>query len=64
MGPGHDAHNFADGTYGGAFYGPRTLGDLEAAGYWRLPVAVGAPATSAGTLLGSFGARSEPPPAE
>ncbi len=64
MGPGARTHNFADGAYGGAFYGPKTLGELEAAGYWRLPVAaVGTPATSAGTLLGSFGAVSDPPPA-
>ena len=59
MGPGARTHNFAVGTYGGAFYGPRMLGELEAAGYWRLPVATGARA-EAGTLLGSFGARSEP----
>ena len=63
MGPGAGIHSFADGTYGGAFYGPRTLGELEAAGYWRLPVRTylnpDAPARSAGTLLGSFGAKSE-----
>ncbi len=63
MGPGARVHNFADGAYGGAFYGPWTLGELEAAGYWRLPVATGMlPAQSAGTLLGSFGAVSEEPP--
>ena len=63
MGPGAGIHSFADGTYGGAFYGPRTLGELEAAGHWRLPVRTylnaDAPARSAGTLLGSFGAKSE-----
>ena len=63
MGPGAGIHSFADGTYGGAFYGPRTLGELEAAGHWRLPVRTylnpAAPARSAGTLLGSFGAKSE-----
>ncbi len=60
MGPGARTHNFADGTYGGAFYGPRTLGELEAAGYWRLPVATTGARAEAGTLLGSFGAKSEP----
>lgn len=57
LGPGGGARNFADGAYGGAFYGPR---ELEAAGYWRLPVATGAH-PGAGALIGSFGARSERP---
>ena len=66
---------FGEGRYGGAFYGPRTLGELETAGYWMLPrhigedsspeschtTRVGASCTTFGTIIGSFGAVSEPP---
>ena len=60
-GVGPDAHNYNDGTYGGAFYGPRELGELEAAGHWNLPMHT-APQAGTGALLGSFGAKSEPAP--
>ena len=60
-GVGGDAHNYNDGTYGGAFYGPRVRGELEAAGYWNLPMHT-SPQAGTGALIGSFGARSEPPP--
>ena len=67
---------FGEGRYGGAFYGPRTLGELETAGYWMLPrhigedsspescpstVRTGGSCTTFGTIIGSFGAVSEPP---
>ena len=58
---GQGTDNFANGTWGGAFYGPRELGALEAAGYWRLPENAGTHDSPAGTLVGSFGARSERP---
>ena len=63
---------FGEGRYGGAFYGPRTLGELETAGYWMLPRHIGddsspescraavggASCTTFGTIIGSFGAVS------
>ncbi len=54
--------NFDNGTYGGAFYGDRKLGELEAAGYWnlRMNAAGGNPDSGRGALIGSFGAVSEP----
>ena len=60
MGP----DNFDNGTYGGAFYGPRELGKLEAAGYWnlRMNAAGGNAQPGRGAILGSFGAKSEPAP--
>ena len=60
---GRGKDNFVNGTWGGTFYGPRELGALEAAGHWRLPVALPAvnPEPAAGTLIGSFGAKSERP---
>ena len=61
---GNGVDNFDNGTYGGVFYGPRELGKLEAAGYWnlRMNAAGGNPDSGRGALIGSFGARSEPPP--
>ena len=67
---------FEEGRYGGAFYGPRTLGELETAGYWMLPRHIGDPSSlescpsgrtgpacvTFGTIIGSFGAVSEPAP--
>ncbi len=51
-----------DGAWGGAFYGPKTLGELEAAGYWNLRMnTAGDPGR--GALIGSFGVVSDPPPA-
>ena len=60
---GRGKDNFVNGTWGGTFYGPRELGALEVAGHWRLPVALPAvnPDPAAGTLIGSFGAKSERP---
>ena len=66
---------FGEGRYGGAFYGPRTLGELETAGYWMLPRHIGEDSspeschtertggscTTFGSIIGSFGAVSEPP---
>ena len=66
---------FGEGRYGGAFYGPRTLGELETAGYWMLPrhigedsspeschtARTGSSCTTFGSIIGSFGAVSEPP---
>ena len=59
---GSGADNFDNGTYGGAFYGPRVLGMLEAAGHWnlRMNAAGGSPNPGRGALIGSFGAVSEP----
>ena len=66
---------FGEGRYGGAFYGPRTLGELETAGYWMLPrhigddsspescpssVRTGGSCTTFGSIIGSFGAVSAP----
>ena len=69
---------FGEGRYGGAFYGPRTLGELETAGYWMLPRHIGDDLSSGschtmrpgvscitfGNIVGSFGAVSEPPATE
>ena len=49
---------FEDGAFEGAFYGPKTLGDLETAGSWYLPPAVSG---TAGAALASFGAKSVAP---
>ena len=62
---GGGVDNFTnDGTWGGAFYGPRELGKLEAAGYWNLRMNTdqggGIPDPGTGALIGSFGVRSEP----
>ena len=59
---GSGADNFDNGTYGGAFYGPRVLGMLEAAGHWnlRMNATGGSPNPGRGAIIGSFGARSEP----
>ena len=62
VGFGEGNKNFAPGQYGGAFYGPRELGELEAAGHWYLPRAddtSGSPHPGTGAILGSFGAKSE-----
>ncbi len=66
---------FGEGRYGGAFYGPRELGELETAGYWMLPRHIGddIPSVSCppaggsgcitfGSIIGSFGAVSDPAP--
>ncbi len=69
---------FGEGRYGGAFYGPRVLGDLETAGHWMLPRHIGEDSsleschssrpgpscTTFGSIIGSFGAVSEPPATE
>ena len=58
---GDGVDNFTnDGTYEGAFYGRRTLGDLEAAGHWNLRMNTGGD-PGRGALIGSFGAKSEQP---
>ena len=62
VGFGEGNKNFAPGQYGGAFYGPRELGKLEAAGHWYLPRAddtSGSPHPGTGAIFGSFGAKSE-----
>ena len=67
VGYGEGTNNFAPGQYGGAFYGPRELGEIEAAGHWYLPMAIdhptdtslGDPHPGVGAILGSFGAKSE-----
>ena len=65
---------FGEGRYGGAFYGPRALGELETAGYWMLPRHIGDDSSleschtartgpscvTFGSIIGSFGAVSEP----
>ena len=71
--PVFDTAGFAEGRYGGAFYGPRELGELETAGYWMLPRNLthafagcpsgreGAACVTFGSIIGSFGAVSEEP---
>ena len=70
--PTYDTAHFVNGRYGGAFYGPRELGELETAGYWMLPRNLthasagcpsgrsGAECVTFGSIIGSFGVRSEP----
>ncbi len=65
---------FGEGRYGGSLYGPQRLGELETAGYWMLPRHIGDPSSlescptgragtsciTFGSIIGSFGAVSEP----
>ena len=56
---------FSDGAFEGALYGPKDLGKLETAGSWYLPPSATLyNGMEFGTVLGSFGARSEPPATE
>ncbi len=56
---------FSAGAFEGAFYGPEDLGELETAGSWYLPPSATLyNGLELGTVLGSFGARSEPPATE